>query len=143
MACATEDKGRAYLPMVGPSPLRFKSVPDRTNTFVQLPLPESAKADSVPASPSSEQTEEVNPFALSEMLAPAADRDTNAVIMRASSPPPIPAAPVIDQQPISPQVFLQYFPGFTNLPSANPASPVDFTPPRAQAPGRPSITPSP
>jgi hypothetical protein len=142
LACGSTEVSKGYLPVIGPAPLRYLPLPDRANAFAQLPLPEPVKPDSVPATPSSEQTEEVNPFALSDTLAPAADR--GADVMEASSPPPVPQTPPVDQQPISPRVFLQYFNAVPNLPpSANPSAPVDFTPPRSAGSGRfsPSSTP--
>jgi hypothetical protein len=121
--------------------LRFGPSPDRANAFLQLPLPEPAKASSVPASPSSEQTEQADPFALSETLAPAADRDAN--VMEAASHPPVAEAPTTEQQPISPRVFLQYFNGGTNAPPATPTAPVGFTPPRTGATAQPTLSTSP
>jgi len=137
IACASSDGSRGYLAVIGPSALRFRAAPVVANAFVQLPLPEPAKAASVPASPSSEQTEGADPFALSEILAPAADRDDH--VMEASSPPPTPTAvappeapPItVIPQPITPRDFLPYFrSSATNAAPANPGAPVDFTPPR-------------
>jgi hypothetical protein len=119
---------RGYLAVVGPAPLRFGAAPDHTRDFIKLPPPEPAQVDSVPASPSSEQTELTDPFTLPEMLEPAADK--GSILMEAVSPPPVVEAPVVGQQPISPHVFLQYFSGATNAPAPNAAAPVDFTPPR-------------
>jgi len=142
LACDNLQAGRGgYLPVIGPGPLRYFQLPDRANAFAQLPLPEPAKTDSVPASPSSEQTEPVNPFALSDMLAPAADR--GADVMEAASPSPVPQSPPMDPQPISPRVFLQYFNAGTNAPPPGSTAPVDFTPPRSAESGRSAPTPSP
>ena len=140
LASACPALPRAYLPVIGPAPLRYRPVEDRANSFAQLPLPEPAKADSVPASPSSEQTEATIPFALSDLLAPAADR--GSVVSEAANPAPVPESPP-EQGPISPQIFLQYFNGGTNAPAVNPLAPVDFTPPRTAPTGRPPNSRSP
>jgi hypothetical protein len=141
LASASAEEGYGYLPAIGPAPLRFRPVPDRANAFIQLPLPEPANASTVPASPSSEQTEPANPFALSETLAPAAESGTN--VMEAASPPLVAEAPTAEQQPISPRVFLQYFNGGTNAPGSSATAPVDFTPPRAGASGKAALSTSP
>ncbi|HWD18037.1 MAG TPA: hypothetical protein VHB20_02060 [Verrucomicrobiae bacterium] len=129
-----------YLPVVGPAPLRFRLTPERVNLFIQLPPPGPAQADSVPTSPDSAQTEWPDPHALSDLLAPVADK--GAVIMESSSPPPAPTPEPMTapEEPITPQIFMRYFSGHTNAPQYNPSAPVEFTPPRVVAPTVPDTT---
>jgi hypothetical protein len=106
----------AYLPAVGPSPLRFRPVFMPNTNGVALPAP--VPAQSAPSLPAEKKTS-----------------------VSTTPPPPHPSAPTIDQtdaiaEPprsdgeISPQMLLKYFNRSTNGNAAAVSAPLDFTPPR-------------
>ncbi|MGO8698639.1 MAG: hypothetical protein ACLQVY_13065 [Limisphaerales bacterium] len=114
----------AYLPSVGPAPLRFRALPLLSANPVSLPAPLPAP----PPEPMEGEDDEDSDLlpAIPPLAGTNTDGSPSAVVMEASSAPQNqrPPDPVV-----SPQMLLQYFQPATNQVMASPTEPVGFQPP--------------
>jgi hypothetical protein len=114
---ATASSGPGWLPLVGPTPLRFSPAPRPcTNQFVfpvPVPAPEPAPVVS--------QADKAPPASSAPELPAAILRANNGVAQ-----PPVESSP--PDAVVSPQMLLKYFTPSTN---STAAAPLDFTPPKA------------
>jgi len=107
----------AYLPVVGPSPLRFRPAFKLNINVVMLPLPAPVK----PVAALPVEKAPIQPVTMREPV-PTTEQ-TNATVE-----PPQP------DSVISPQMLLKYFNRSTNGNAAGVSAPLDFTPPHPVEP---------
>jgi hypothetical protein len=116
----------AYLPVVGPLPLRFRALPLLSTNPVSLPAPLPAPPE-VPMEEEPDNEESDSPPAVIPPLAGTnADGSPSAVLMEASSVPQNERAP---DPVVSPQMLMQYFRASTNPATVSPTQAVGFQPP--------------
>ena len=133
--------GGAYLPMAGPSPLRFEIAAANPGSFALKMFSPPAKPTPVPATATNSAIQAVNVASLPSFPAPGTNSPDVAAV--AASKPPANSArsivsPLPDDSAVTPQMVAEYFQpahNGTNQPEGAIAVPVNlgFLPPSAQA----------
>ncbi|MGD1085882.1 MAG: hypothetical protein ABSA47_14190 [Verrucomicrobiota bacterium] len=124
----------AYLPVVGPVPLRFRAPAPPVTNLVRMTLP---PPDAAPVSPPpvAEVAAKTNaPPVAPSPAAPVPEANPTAI---SNTPGPV-AASAVPEPMVSPQMLLRYFNRTTNGISSAITTPMEFAPPIPA--GRPSST---
>jgi hypothetical protein len=126
----------AYLPNVGPVPLRFRIVPLLPTNIVSLPAP-------YPLTAADTEADDADAADTADVVAipPLSGADgSKAVVMESSSEPP-PGPPPAFEPVISPQMLIPFFRPSTTATNLGTVAPVGFLPPSPSAP--PAAKPAP
>ncbi len=122
--------GSAYLPNVGPIPLRFRALPLLSTNLASLPAP--LPPDSTKMEDNGIDAGEAPQAASIPPLAGPNANASHAEIMEVSSAPAPAAVPALEPV-ISPQMLIQFFHPSTNGAPAVMGAPVGFLPPSPTA----------
>ena len=131
---------RAYLPAVGPAPLRFLAQKPPAKVYVLPPLeiPALATNEAVQAtSPAAAKTTSIEPLVTQQRQTPHGSTNTTTNVPQTLISEPLPSIPDASTNELSMESLVKFFKrgqGGTNQADTGVFSPLDFVPPRPVAP---------